>query len=427
MDALYDRMVRFDGWGLRDVQRVHLVVVGGEVLLPLFGKAAVSLGFERITILGADSHLAERVAAEAMEHNPRAFVEARRLLFPAADRPIVALVDLSSPAAPHLRLPPGGVAIGFGRTARGIEFGTDLAAIRSAPGLRPLESRAEVSILVGELLCASLGLAGVYRDPITGAVFPGAPVHATVPLSPLPDDALGPLRIHLSGAGGALGHGALAAIGLDLTLKRALLGTFGSVVEGCDDDVVRRHNQARQLGYRRAGGRKAPDTEAWIRGALLPGADVSIADEKCRAEHLDGNNIDVLLAFVDSWSARRGIGALASAARVPALVSAGASFLGGFVRLVDGGTACTDHGVEKLSERDDGLQPGCADSVAAPSSILPQLFIGGLTACMLRSRLAGEDVDPRGFDVHLMRHGDDGLRFSTGSPENRICPCRSPE
>jgi hypothetical protein len=167
-----------------------------------------------------------------------------------------------------------------------------------------VEPRAEVSVLLGELLAAICSISQVYLDPQTGAHFEMPPGCAHIPLPTLPAtaDPYRPRRIYVGGFGGAISHQVLNAMAIDPVLRTILVHP-DSIIVGADDDVVEESNRSRQIGYLPddIGRPKAAATRAWLARGPLAAAHVVDLNESVSVGHLTEHApIDaVIMAIID--------------------------------------------------------------------------------------------------------------------------------
>ena len=446
---LYDRMLRFEGWDMSRLgpDALTLVIAAEQWVSALISKLASCIGIERQVVLSGDLARGLDISEETEVHNWRATVEVHGLnhrFMPSPDRKVIYLVDAGDPRFDFVQLARGADHIGFALKEGGLSFGTDLDLVRSGRLGLAVEPRAEVLVLLGELLNGVCSLTGVYRGPRQGAVITLPPECATIPLVdlPEPEEVRTSCRLYTAGLGGAISHQfSLAAFGLDPILRKVFLHP-DSVIVGADPQLVEESNRSRQVGYGADSldQPKARETRRWIAERLLPGARLEALEEVVSAEHFSRYGpFDAVLSSVDSWgkSGRLQLAELCLDSGVPALVSAGSSFFGGFVRLVTEETACPfECGVEKLNHRKDRTAgaltapspTSCtAREAPAPSSLVPQAILGGLGAMILRQHLLGREVDARGYKVHLLDHSREpcfsGLRYSPGRRVNERCTC----
>jgi hypothetical protein len=429
--ALYDRMERQQGWNVDRLRTGLTLVLGGQGAVPRYlSLAATCIGAERVFVVSPDLGGALDACDAAMLHNPLCYADARGVNSPVPEedgRDVICVLDAGDPELDAFEPPAGAAVLGYARVPEGIAFGTDLAAVREGRTGRPPESRAEVSILGGELLTGVCALADAYRGPAPFGSLGRPAGRAVLPLSGLPRKVSGRCRLYTGGIGGAISHLFFAAAAMDPVLS-AVFDAPGSRIVGADRDHIEPSNRARQCGYRTDEGRKAPETAAWLRG-LFPGASVIGIDDRVARDQFEAYGpFDAVLSSVDTWASRLVLANLSKDAGVPIWLSAGSSFFGGFGRVVTPRTACPFvHGVEALLDReDDGTVPSCGRA-PAPSSLLPQAIVAGWLAAALRELLLGRDVDPRGVETNLLRTttvpGFEGLRFGRGHELNETCPC----
>jgi len=427
---LYDRLRRQEGWHLEAVaaRRLVLVIAARGPFARALSLFAACIGIESQVILAPDIGAGLDIADATMRHAPNAFVDVRsprsRVCIRLASR-VVVLRDVGDEALDDASLP-SGVQVSFAERPGSYRFGTDARRVRAHALPRPLVPRAEASILLGELLLAVCTIAGAYT-PATGLPgLPPLPGIASIPLRRRPRPIRRDVRLYLGGLGGAIAHMLIhAGLGFDEVLRDAFRRP-GSCLVGADGDIVEESNRSRQVGYRRTGDPKASATARWITTELLPGARVVPFDEVMRPEHRAHGPFDAAVSSLDSWgdSGRRQLARFCVEWGVPAFLSTGSSFFGGFSRLVTAQTACPFvHGREKLDARPEQHR-SCADA-PAPSSLIPQAIVGGLAAAALRDWLAGGAPDPRGHEVHLLRREVGGpFRGLAFGPGPLSAPCR---
>jgi hypothetical protein len=436
MDELYTRMTCHPGWNLLTLQRTTLVIAAQGAVAEQLSLAASAIGIENQLMLTTSIESALDAADATMRHNPQAYVDVELAQMYRGGRelfalPTIGVVDMGDPAmrmAPFMSM---NTLIGFAQKTGRVDFGTDLRTLRMRCLDQPVEPRAEVSVLVAELLAAICGVLKIYVDPVDGSVFEHPPACASIFLPTLPDAArsLRPMRLYFGGFGGAISHQILNSMAIDPVFQR-ILTLPGSVIVGADNDRVEESNRSRQTGYvpDDVGQPKADATRNFLaRGPLAKARVISLNEPVSIAHFKDHGPFDVVVSSVDSWEARSTLAELARANQVPVFVSAGSSFFGGFSRLVTKHTACmAQHGVEHLSDRPRGTRRSCADA-PQPSSLVPQALLAGVAVAQLRSAWLGQAVDPRGTEVHLLHKspvpGFEGLRHSNGRTVNVTCPC----
>jgi hypothetical protein len=444
MHEMQQRTSLIPGWDPERLGAAHLAVVvagrGRFAGLLVLGLALI--GVEDVTLVVPPESLADGLdAAEAAaRHNRHCDVRvvptiARGRLGGEGGRRVVVLRDLGDPAGDGVDwLDAVPDAIGFARTRRTLTFGTDARAVRRGRLQRPVTpdaaAGAELLILLGELLNAVCAQAGVFHLPLPGdhgsLALAQPPARAHVPLERghVSARALPAPVLYVAGCGGAIAHQFLLACTLDATLGAALSAP-GARIVGADDGVAEESNRSRQY-YPAPGLEKAPATAAWLRG-LLPGAAIDLRQDRVRAEHFALVQPTHVLSSLDSWG-RGGRLLLAELCRdapsVQELHAAGSDPLGGTTRTLRRGLgACQfSHGAERLLARAEGRRRSCGDN-PAPSSVIPQLILGGLAAVELRRSLERKAVDPRGWRVDLTQRGPDGLCFRLGPACNATCDC----
>ncbi len=448
-----DRLARHPDWlpeRLAPWRFAAVICADGPIAQDLSTTAAGAGVLNQVVVAPAGGHAAaiDVARSAALKYGPVARVEAQTAAFagpPAAEK-IVYLVDAGDVRYRHLRPAPGSVVVGFAGTDRGIEFGRGLWPPPDDLGTGPRPSvpeRAEMRLLVAELVNASCGVAGCLRGA-RGPLLSRPPRdRSTIPLKALPD--LETLRrfatLYVAGFGGAVSHQTLVSLAIDRWARALLRAVWGS-----DPDRAEVHNVARQCGYDcsalRGGDRlKAPLTAEWARRSIVdPETEVRAFAEPLGAAHFEAMGdpgFTAVLSSVDSWKARAELAGLADTFGVQALLSAGAAFTTAEARLVTPATACMwRHGWERLVHREDptGVDgsgraaTSCTQVEAQASSVVPQAFIGAWTAMALRDHLLGLPVDPRGIRVHLNRRSrrgspTPGLCFSPGVSDNESCSC----
>jgi hypothetical protein len=228
-----------------------------------------------------------------------------------------------------------------------------------------------------------------------------------------------------AGGGGAIAHQELWAESLDPVLQECNRKGRMIVV---DPKPVHESCRSRQWAYGpdAVGEAKALLTARWVE-TLFPGVEVHPFVERLKEDYFHDYPLKEAFSSLDNWTGRRLLADLADEYGVP-WWSSGSSFLGGFARQVSGKNlycASAYHGVERLAERGrDGEEDGAScsgPSTPLPSSVLPQMILGGFMASMKRELLLGraDRIElARGIEVHL-DHGSEhpeygGLRFSPG-------------
>jgi hypothetical protein len=433
MDELYGRMLRQSGWRLAPIRQTMLVIAARGPVAEQISLAASAIGFEHQLVLAQDIAEGLDLADATMRHNPQAYVDVElgSLHRGIATMPAICVVDLGDPTTRGISIPTGHEIIGFAEKDDRIEFGTDLSNVRIGCVGRPVQPCAEISVLVGELLAGICSVLNAYSAGENEPCFAPPPGSARIPVSPPPNPGAGikPRRIYFGGFGGAIAHQILNAMAIDPVLEK-ILSHPDSIIVGADDDVVEESNRSRQVGYLPddVGRPKATATRDWLaRGPLARARIVDLNQPIALRHFTDYGPFDVVLSSVDSWDARRTLVELARASQVPAFLSSGSSFFGGFERIVTKDTACMSfHGVEQLSNRPQRTRRSCADE-PEPSSVIPQAIVGGLAAAHLRNVWLGRHVDSRGAEVHLLHTSPEpqfaGLRHSLGRLVNATCPC----
>jgi molybdopterin/thiamine biosynthesis adenylyltransferase len=433
MDELYSRMLRQSGWQLGPIRQTLLVIAARGPAAEQISLAASAIGFEHQLVLAQDVAAGLELADATMRHNPQAYVDVElgSLHRGMVEMPTIFLMDLGDPATRDISIRARHCIIGFAEKADRIDFGTDLMNVVSGCAGRPLQACAELAVLVGELLSGICSVLNAYSAGENEPGFAPPPRCARVPLAPPPgpDADLKSRRIYVGGFGGAIAHQILNAMAIDPVLQ-AILSHPDSLIVGADDDVVEESNRSRQLGYLPddVGRPKAEATRDWLARGPLARTRVVHLNEPIALRHAaEYGPFDVVLSSVDSWDARRTLVELARQSKVPAFLSSGSSFFGGFERIVTRESACMSlHGVEQLAHRPRGTRRSCADA-PEPSSVIPQAIVGGLAAAQLRDAWLGRPVDPRGAEVHLLHTSSEpgfaGLRHSPGRLVNATCPC----
>jgi molybdopterin/thiamine biosynthesis adenylyltransferase len=435
MSELLQRMSIIPGWHVDRLDAAHLrvVVAARGPTTPHLCRALAMIGVEEILLVAPPADLpgALDAAEAASRHSLRTAVHvcptiARSAL--AGGPRTVVLQDVGDAAFDGVDwLAAASCRIAFAEERRSLAFGLDVGAVARGRRGEPLQPSAETPILFGELLNALAAEAVAFERPDpcgTPLTLSRAPACARIPLAPSKLPALlRPVRLLVAGGGGAIAHQSLLAVALDPSL-RAILARPGALVVVVDDGVVEESNRSRQY-YDRADVPKAPATAAWLR-TLLPGVPVEAVQGPVDAAAFARFRPTHVVSSLDSWG-RSGRLLLAELCRdcrsVEELHAAGSDPFGGMTRtLYRASGACQlRHGAERLLSRGESRRRSCADS-PQPSSVIPQLLVGGLLAVELRRSIGREIVDPRGFVVNLLERTD-GLSFRPGLSSNARCDC----
>jgi len=433
MDEFYDRMAIQRGWRLPRIRQELLIIAARGPVAQQLSLTASAIGFEHQLVLAKDIAEGLEIADVTMRQNPLAYVdvELESLHHGVAAMPSICVIDLGDPAPRSFSIRTKHGVIGFAEKKNHIGFGTDISKVDSGCLGRPVQPCAEISVLVGELLGGICSMLDAYGAGPNEPGFAPPPEYARISLGQVPasDAEITPRRIYFGGFGGAIAHQILGAMAIDPILQKILTHP-DSIIVGADDDHVEESNRSRQTGYlpEDVGRPKATATRDWIARGPIANARVVDLNESIGIRHFtDYGPFDAVLSSLDSWGARRTLAEIAHASEVPIFLSAGSSFFGGFERLVTRDSACMSlHGVEQLSNRPHGGRRSCGDA-PEPSSVIPQAIIGGLAAAHLRNTWMGQQVDPRGAEVHLLftnfEPPFEGLRHSQGHLINATCPC----
>jgi molybdopterin/thiamine biosynthesis adenylyltransferase len=438
-EDFYDRLRRQDGWRLDRLNNCLLVLVGNAYgMTRTLALAAVSSGMKNLVMYGAceSGEFLYSVSGDVMRHRGEetTFIPVYSgMFFPAKrDRTKVWLIDAGD--ARNDKMNAGDdVAIYYAEChEEGEEFiavGTDRYTVSFSRKGTAASDRAEIAMVCSQLLIGALAAMGACDElePLPGYC------RVSLPKTPEDLDSIqnGASSVLYAGGGGAIAHQELWTESMDPVLKK-INNTRRHHFLIVDPSTVHESCRSRQWGYPAGscGKSKATCTAKWV-STLFPQARVTHIKGRLNREHFHHYCAKEAFSSIDNWTGRKVLSQFADVYGIP-WWSCGSSFFGGFARQVSQQNpwcASADDGIERLRDRpedDLGRETSCsAAETPMPSSVLPQMVLGGFVAAQRRQLFLGE-ADPRtlcrGIEVHLTYGskvpGYEGLRWSPGRALN---------